>query len=62
MLEGKIYLSDAFTETMLHRTVGGIQKKLVRSPLDALANRELEVFRHIGQGAKTADIAQRNAH
>ena len=31
----------------------------MRSPLDALANRELEVFRLIGQGVKTAAIAAR---
>jgi DNA-binding NarL/FixJ family response regulator len=30
-----------------------------RSPLDALADRELEVFRLIGEGVKTAEIAKR---
>ena len=44
---------------MLHRTVGGERKQLTRSPLDTLANRELEVFRLIGQGEKTAEIAKR---
>ena len=32
---------------------------VTRSPLDALADRELEVFRLIGQGVKTAEIAER---
>jgi len=32
---------------------------MARSPLDALADRELEVFRLIGQGVKTAEIAER---
>ncbi len=59
VLEGKVYLSDAMVETMLRRTVGGERKELTRSPLDALANRELEVFRLIGQGVRTAAIAER---
>src|SRR5271167_1194601 len=59
VLEGKVYLSDAMAETMLHRAVGGERKEITRSPLDALANRELEVFRLIGQGEKTAKIADR---
>jgi DNA-binding NarL/FixJ family response regulator len=59
VLEGKVYLSDAMVETMLHRTIGEGHKEMTRSPLDALANRELEVFRLIGQGVKTAEIAKR---
>ena len=57
--EGKVFLSDAMVETMLRRTVGGGQEKVTRSPLHALADRELEVFRLIGQGLKTAEIAER---
>ena len=59
VLEGKVYLSDAMVQTMLHRTVGGRREEVTRSPLDALADRELEVFRLIGQGVKTAEIAER---
>jgi DNA-binding NarL/FixJ family response regulator len=59
VLEGKVYLSDAMVDTMLRRTVDEKQKEIMRSPLDALANRELEVFRLIGQGVKTAEIADR---
>jgi DNA-binding NarL/FixJ family response regulator len=59
VLEGKVYLSDAMVETMLHRTVGGERREITRSPLDALANRELEVFRLIGQGVKSSEIAER---
>jgi DNA-binding NarL/FixJ family response regulator len=58
VLEGKVYLSDEVAEKLLHRAVGK-QEDLTRSPLDALADRELEVFRLIGQGVKTADIAER---
>ena len=59
VLEGKVYLSDAMAEKMLHRAVGGGREEVTRSPLDALADRELEVFRLIGQGVKTAEIAER---
>jgi DNA-binding NarL/FixJ family response regulator len=59
VLEGKVYLSDAMAEKMLHRAVGGGRKEATRSPLDVLADRELEVFRLIGQGVKTAEIAER---
>lgn len=58
VLEGKVYLSDEMAEKMLHRAVGGGRKEPTRSPLDALADRELEVFRLIGQGVKTAAIAE----
>lgn len=59
VLEGKVYLSDAMTEKLLHRAVGDARKEGSRSPLDALADRELEVFRLIGEGMKTAGIAIR---
>jgi DNA-binding NarL/FixJ family response regulator len=55
VLAGKIYLSEAMTE----RQVGGGQTDVTRSPLDALADRELEVFRLIGEGLKTSEIAAR---
>lgn len=59
VLDGKVFLSDAMAEKMLHRSVGGGRKEVTRAPLDALADRELEVFRLIGQGVKTAEIAER---
>jgi len=59
VLDGKVYLSDAMAEKMLHRAVGGSRNDVLRSPLDLLADRELEVFRLIGQGVKTAEIAER---
>jgi len=59
VLAGKVWLSDAMAERLLRRSVGGRQKDLARSPLDALADREVEVFRLIGQGVKTAEIADR---
>lgn len=59
VLQGKIWLSEAMAERILQRAVGGGQQALPRSPLDLLADRELEVFFLIGQGTKTADIADR---
>jgi DNA-binding NarL/FixJ family response regulator len=59
VLAGKVWLSEAMAERMLQRAVGGTPEEVTRSPLDALADRELEVFRLIGEGVKTADIAER---
>jgi DNA-binding NarL/FixJ family response regulator len=59
VLEGKVYLSDAMTERMLGRAVGTARERIAQSPIELRTNRELEVFRLIGQGVKTADIAGR---
>jgi DNA-binding NarL/FixJ family response regulator len=59
VLEGKVWLSEAMTERMLQRSVGAGRQEVARSPLEALSDRELEVFRLIGQGVKTAEIAER---
>jgi DNA-binding NarL/FixJ family response regulator len=59
VLEGKVYLSEAMSERLLQRAVGGARAEVTRWPLEVLADRELEVFRLIGAGVKTADIAER---
>jgi DNA-binding NarL/FixJ family response regulator len=59
VLEGRVWLSDAMAERLLQRAVGVGRPEVARSPLDALADRELEVFRLIGAGVKTAEIAER---
>jgi DNA-binding NarL/FixJ family response regulator len=59
VLAGKVWLSETMAEKILHRSVGATQDGGTRSPLDALADRELEVFLLIGQGVKTAAIAER---
>jgi DNA-binding NarL/FixJ family response regulator len=59
VLAGKVWLSEAMAERTLRRAVGTGRDEATRSPLDALADRELEVFRLIGEGVKTADIAER---
>jgi len=59
VLEGRVWLSEAMAERLLQRAVGSGRQEVTRSPVDALADRELEVFRLIGQGVKTAEIAER---
>jgi DNA-binding NarL/FixJ family response regulator len=59
VLAGKVWLSEAMTERLLQRAVGEGRPETMRSPLDALADRELEVFRLIGEGVKTMEIAER---
>jgi DNA-binding NarL/FixJ family response regulator len=57
--DDKVYLSDATSERMLRRAVGQRQEEVTWPPLDGLSDRELEVFRLIGQGVKTSEIAER---
>ena len=54
VLDGKVYLSPTMTEKLLKRSVGQDPGRL---PIDSLSDRELEVFRLIGQGVKTQAIA-----
>ncbi len=58
VLQGKVYLSDAMAEKLLHRSVGEGRKEIARLPIETLADRELEVFLLIGNGLKTAEIAE----
>jgi len=56
ILQGDVYLSDRLTTTMLQQYVrGGAHTK--SSPLLSLTDRELEVFRLIGEGHGTRQIA-----
>ncbi len=57
IISGDVYLSDRMKNHMLYRSVGGrsIDKK---SPIETLSNRELEVFRMIGNGMTTAEISK----
>lgn len=58
ILGGEIYLSDRMASRMLHRFVGGNQEGPPRSPIADLTDRELEVFRLIGEGHGTRQIAE----
>ena len=59
VLDDKIYLSPAMTEKLLRRTVGPAGQEAGQSPFESLSDREMEVFRLIGQGLKTQEIAGR---
>jgi DNA-binding NarL/FixJ family response regulator len=57
ILDGEIYLSDRMSNRMLQRFAGGAGLEQ-RSPVANLTDRELEVFRLIGEGHATRQIAQ----
>lgn len=56
VLEGQVSLSQRMTNRLLNRVVAGGSSP-TRSPLEALSNRELEVFELIGNGRSTKEIA-----
>jgi DNA-binding NarL/FixJ family response regulator len=56
ILQGDVYLSDRLTTTMLQQYLRGASTAK-RSPLVNLTDRELEVFRLIGEGHGTRQIA-----
>ena len=57
VLDGKLYLSPEMRAMFVERFVGGAPANTA-SPVDALSNRELEVFRLLGQGYETRRIAE----
>lgn len=58
ILGGEIYLSDRMASKLLHQYVSGAPAD-VHSQLSALSDRELEVFRLIGEGRGTRQIAEK---
>jgi DNA-binding NarL/FixJ family response regulator len=57
VLKGDIYVSDDMRQTLLGR-ISGRSEPVHTSPIDRLSDRELEVFRLIGQGFGTRQIAK----
>ncbi len=57
MLAGETYMSDRLTARLASKNVGGRTLE-TESALNALSDRELEVFRLIGQGRGTRQIAE----
>jgi len=57
VLRGEIYLSERLGTKLLYKLVTK-KTDTSGSPLDKLSNRELEVFRMIGQGMKTREVAE----
>ena len=60
ILAGEIYLSERMANKLLHQYVSGASWK-ENSRLSVLSDRELEVFRQIGEGYSTRQIAE-NLH
>jgi len=58
VLAGEIYVSDSMAAKMVSKLATGVAPLGV-SPVDTLSDRELEVFRLIGEGCKTREIADR---
>jgi DNA-binding NarL/FixJ family response regulator len=56
--DGKVFLCEEMAEKLLSQAVGGNQSP-EESPIDSLSNRELEVFRLIGEGLSTGQLAER---
>lgn len=54
VLSGKVYTSSQVTERMMDKIAGGNST----TPMEALTNREFEVFQLIGKGFKTGKIAE----
>lgn len=57
VLKGEIFLSEKMKSRMLQQLTTGGRGKVVVSPIENLTDRELEVFRLIGEGRSTRQIA-----
>jgi DNA-binding NarL/FixJ family response regulator len=56
VMAGRIRVSDAIREALLRRVHGA--RKVADDPVDTLTDREMEVFRLIGEGRKSTEIAE----
>jgi DNA-binding NarL/FixJ family response regulator len=57
VLKGELYVSERISAKMLEQFIEGKPEK-ISTPVDVLSDRELEVFRLIGRGLGTRQIAQ----
>jgi len=57
VIDGKVYLSEKM-ESKLLRISGRRRDNVIASPLEKLSDRELEIFRLLGQGLGTRQIAK----
>ena len=57
VLRGEIYVSERIMERIL-RKLAGRGPGLTESPLEALTDRELQVFRLLGEGHSTREVAE----
>jgi DNA-binding NarL/FixJ family response regulator len=58
VLEGQVYVSEKMESTLLQRVAGVRSLEPGGSPLDALSDRELEVFQLLGDGKPVRAIAE----
>ncbi len=58
VLAGELYVSDDMAAKMVSKLVGGGSRK-TGSPVECLSDRELEVFRLIGEGYGTREMAEK---
>ncbi len=58
VLEGKVYLNEKVKEHILSN-ISQPQETREKSPIDRLTDRELQVFKMIGRGFSTREIAER---
>ncbi len=57
VLSGELFLSAAMTRRLLNQSLA--LRDQSKSPIDNLTNRELEIFRMIGEGLTSGQIAER---
>lgn len=57
ILNGEVYLSDGMSSKMLQQYITGAPS-MIQSRISSLSDRELEVFRLIGEGRATREIAE----
>lgn len=57
VLEGGVYVSERIVNRMARR-VSSARGPVVSSPVERLSDRELEIFRLLGQGRSTSQIAE----
>ena len=57
ILNGEVYLSERMSNKMLQQYIGGAPS-MIQSRIASLSDRELEVFRLIGEGRATREIAE----
>jgi len=57
ILSGEVYLSERMSNKMLQQYIGGAPN-MIQSRIASLSDRELEVFRRIGEGRATREIAE----
>lgn len=57
VLAGRRYVSEQILQRFVNQAIGGTESES-GDPVERLSNRELEIFRLIGQGVTPADIAR----